>query len=87
LTEAGKQGFEALATSCPQPGDNGSWDNLLKESPDRIKTEVVEDYPTLRFAQPLFIGAGLADTVVLPEHQYDRRHSVSRRSNCRDTLL
>jgi hypothetical protein len=28
-------------------------------------------YPTPRFAKPIFIGSGLADTIALPEGQYD----------------
>ena len=70
LTEAGKRGFERLATSCPQPGDDGSWDASLKTMPDRAQAAPVEDYPTLRFDYPIFVGTGLADSAVLPVYQH-----------------
>lgn len=34
------------------------------------KIAAVEDWPTLRLSQPLFIGIGLADAAALPEVQY-----------------
>jgi hypothetical protein len=71
LTDAGKRGFAAAITSCPLPGDPTiPFDDVLKVMPDRAKTEVMEDYPTLRFAQPVFIGTGLVDTAAVPEFQY-----------------
>ena len=71
LTDAGKRGFAAAITSCPRPGDPTiPFDDVLKVMPDRAKTEAMEDYPTLRFAQPVFIGTGLADTAAAPEFQY-----------------
>ncbi len=71
LTDAGKRGFAAAITSCPLPGDPTiPFDDVLKVMPDRAKTEAMEEYPTLRFAQPVFIGTGLADTAAAPEFQY-----------------
>ena len=64
------RGFNEAAMSCPQPGISSSTDGLLKMMPDRAAVEAVEDYPTLRFAHPVFVGTGLADTAVLPQHQY-----------------
>jgi len=43
---------------------------VLKVMPDRAKAEVMEEYPTLRFAQPVFIGTGLVDTAAAPEFHY-----------------
>jgi hypothetical protein len=57
--ERAAEGFEALASGCPQLGVGGSVDDLLKSMPDRAKPEaVVENYPSLRFANPVFVGIG-----------------------------
>jgi hypothetical protein len=70
LTEAGMRSYAAAATTCVRPGSNVPLDDVLKVWPARAKVAAVEDWPTLRFAQPVFVGTGLADTAVLPEFQY-----------------
>ena len=70
LTEAGLRGFAAAATTCVRPGPTVPLDDVLKVWPDRAKVAAVEDWPTLHFPHPLFIGIGLADAAALPEFQY-----------------
>jgi dienelactone hydrolase len=70
LTEAGKQGYAAAATTCVRPGPTVPLEDVLKAWPERAKVAAVEDWPTLRFSHPVFIGVGLADTAVPPELQY-----------------
>jgi len=70
LTEAGQLGYAAAATTCVRPGPTVPLDDVLKVWPEHAKIAAVEDWPTLRFTQPVFVGTGLADTVALPEFQY-----------------
>ena len=42
----------------------------MKAWPDHAKVPAVEDWPTLHFTHPVFIGTGLADTAGLPAVQY-----------------
>jgi hypothetical protein len=70
LTEAGERGYAAAATTCVRPGPTVPLDDVLKVWPDRAKVAAVEDWPTLRFPHPVFVGIGLADTAALPEFQY-----------------
>jgi hypothetical protein len=70
LTEVGKREYAAASTTCVRPGPAIALDDVLKVWPDDAKVAAVEDWPTLRFAHPLFIGTGLADTAVLPEFQH-----------------
>ena len=69
LTEAGERGYAASATTCVRPGPTVPLADVLKVWPDRAKVAAVEDWPTLRFSHPVFIGTGLADTAALPEIQ------------------
>jgi pimeloyl-ACP methyl ester carboxylesterase len=48
-------------------------DNEFKQSPDQIaaKTNPYRQYPRLKFARPVFVGTGLADTTIAPEIQYN----------------
>lgn len=70
LTEAGERGYAAAASTCVRPGPAVPLDPLLKAWPDHAKVPAVEDWPTLHFTHPLFIGTGLADTAGLPAVQY-----------------
>ncbi len=70
LTEAGQRGYAAAATTCVRPGPTVPLDDVLKVWPDRAKVAPVEDWPTLHFPHPLFVGIGLADVAALPEFQY-----------------
>jgi pimeloyl-ACP methyl ester carboxylesterase len=47
--------------------------NEFKKSRDQIevKTSPYQQYPRPRFAKPVFVGTGLADTTVFPEGQYN----------------
>jgi hypothetical protein len=78
LTEAGKRGFAAAATTCVRPGPTVPLEDVLKVWPDRAKVDAVEDWPTLRFAQPVFVGIGLADTAAQPEFQYGTAAAACR---------
>jgi hypothetical protein len=53
--------------------------------PDRAKVDAVEDWPTLRFAHPVFVGIGLADTAVLPELQYGTASAACRAGSIVET--
>jgi hypothetical protein len=48
-------------------------DNEFKQSRDQIevKTGPYQQYPRPKFAKPVFVGTGLADTTVSPESQYN----------------
>jgi pimeloyl-ACP methyl ester carboxylesterase len=48
-------------------------ENELKKTPDEAIAHAAsyERYPTPRFAQPVFIGSGLADVTAFPEGQYN----------------
>ena len=70
LTADGERGYAAAASTCVRPGPVVPWEPLLKTWPEHPKVAAVEDWPTLRFAHPLFVGTGLADTAGLPAVQY-----------------
>jgi hypothetical protein len=70
LTEAGERAYAVSATTCVRPGPTVPLEDVLKVWPDRVKVAAVEDWPTLRFSHPLFIGTGLADTAAAPDVQY-----------------
>jgi hypothetical protein len=78
LTEAGKQGYAATGTTCVRPGATAPLDQVLKVWPDHAKVPAVEDWPTLRFAHPVFVGTGLADTAAPPEFQYGTAAAACR---------
>jgi pimeloyl-ACP methyl ester carboxylesterase len=65
----------ACLTDLEQVADQNhvTAENALKKNPDdaAAKAASYERYPTPRFAQPVFIGSGLADVSAFPEGQYD----------------
>ena len=79
LSDVGKPVFEAARTGCGSTIANAvdqnhvTAENLLKRNPDdaAAKAARYQQYPNPRFAQPLFVGAGLDDTTVFPEGQYN----------------
>jgi pimeloyl-ACP methyl ester carboxylesterase len=79
LGNAAKPVFELARTACltdlVQAADRNhvTAENVLKKSPEEAAAKVAgyERYPTPRFAQPVFIGSGLADVSAFPEDQYD----------------
>ena len=79
LSEAPMPVFDLSRTACltdlEQVADRNhvTAENALKKNPDEAaaKAASYERYPTPRFAQPVFIGSGLADVVAFPEGQYD----------------
>jgi hypothetical protein len=71
LTEAGQKGYAATATTCVRPGPTAALTDVLKVWPDHATVPAVEDWPTLRFAHPVFIGAGLADAAAVPQIQHE----------------
>ena len=85
LTEAGQRGYATAATTCVGPGPTVPLDDVLKVWPDRTKVAAVEDWPTLRFPRPVFVGIGLADTAVLPELQYGTAAAACRAGSIVET--
>lgn len=85
LTEAGKRGYAEAATTCVRPGASAPLDQVLKVWPHHAKVPAVEDWPTLRFAHPVFVGTGLADTAALPEFQYGTAASACRAGSIVET--
>jgi hypothetical protein len=79
LSDAAKPLFELARTVCEtdleQAVDRNhvTAENVLKKNPDdaAAKAASYERYPAPRFAQPVFIGSGLADVVAFPEGQYN----------------
>lgn len=79
LSDAAKPVFEKFATMCEtdlaEMADQHhlTAENVLKKSPDQeIRKEAAYlRYPVPHFSHPVFIGTGLADTIALPEGQYD----------------
>ena len=79
LSDAGKLVFEAARTGCGSTitdavnQNHVTAENLLRRNPDDAATKAAryQQLPNPRFAQPLFVGTGLADTVVFPEGQYN----------------
>lgn len=78
LTEAGEKGYAATATTCVRPGPTAALEDVMKMWPDRAKVAAFEDWPTLRFSYPVFIGSGLADTAALPDVQYGTATAACR---------
>ena len=78
LTEAGERAYAASATTCVRPGPTVPLEDVLKVWPDRAKVAAVEDWPTLRFSHPVFIGTGLADAAALPDIQYGTAAAACR---------
>jgi ribonuclease BN (tRNA processing enzyme) len=85
LTEAGKRGYATAATTCVRPGPSVPLEEVLKVWPERAKVAAVEDWPTLRFSHPLFVGTGLADTAALPESQYGTAAAACRAGSIVET--
>ncbi len=85
LTEAGMRGYAAAATTCVRPGPAVPLDDVLKVWPDRAKVAAVEDWPTLRFRHPVFVGIGLADTAALPAFQYGTAAAACRAGSIVET--
>jgi acetyl esterase/lipase len=75
LSDASKPAFEAIRTGCNLAGVAAGldWNHVLKKSPDDVVARAARylRYPPLRFAQPVFVGTGLADTTIFPEDQYN----------------
>jgi hypothetical protein len=85
LTEAGRRAYAAAATTCVRPGPVVSLDAALKVWPDDVKMAAVEDWPTLRFSHPLFVGIGLADSAALPAFQYHTAAAACRAGSIVET--
>lgn len=78
LTEAGERSYAASATTCVRPGPTVPLEDVLKMWPDRTTVAAVENWPTLRFSHPVFIGAGLADAAASPDVQYGTAAAACR---------
>jgi acetyl esterase/lipase len=86
LSEAGKPVFESTGMGCLPTLARTAEDNHLDEknwlttSPVDAAANAIryQQYPTPKFAQPLFVGTGLADTAVSPEEQYDLVRAACR---------
>jgi len=85
LTEAGERGYAASATTCVRPGPTIPLEDVLKVWPDRAKVAAFEDWPTLRFSHPVFIGTGLADTAAAPDVQYGTAAAACRAGSIVET--
>jgi pimeloyl-ACP methyl ester carboxylesterase len=78
LTDAARPAFEVAKTACNEIGEAVSRghltvDNEFKNSlaAAAAKAAPYKQYPTPKFAHPLFIGTGLADITTFPEGQYN----------------
>ena len=77
LSDAAKPAFDLGRTACldamiPAAVQNKiTVENALKKAPDQNALNGNQQYPAPKFAQPVFIGTGLADVTVLPEGQYN----------------
>ena len=69
--EAHKSCLADITTAADQNGV--TVENALRKNPDAAiaKAAPLQQYPSLKFAQPVFIGTGLADTTILPQAQYN----------------
>ena len=85
LTEAGERAYAASATTCVRPGPTVPVEEVLKVWPDPATFTAVEDWPTLRFAHPVFVGIGLADAAALPAFQYDTAVAACRAGSVVET--
>jgi hypothetical protein len=79
LTDAARPAFEIARTACftdvAQAARQGQLtvDNEFKKSlaAAAAKAAPYKQYPSPKFAHPVFIGSGLADTTVFPVAQYN----------------
>ena len=79
LSDAAKTAFEAARTGCNQAITSSLTQNQVTAgnvykkdpAPEILKIAPAQQYPFPKFAQPVFIGAGLADVTVWPEAGYD----------------
>ncbi len=79
LSERARPVFEASRTGCltdlaAAADKNGlTVENALRKNPEAAsaKASPLVKYPPLKFAQPIFFGAGLADVTAFPEGQYN----------------
>lgn len=79
LSDAGAPVFEAARTACvatileSAARNHVTRETLMKKFPDDVaaKAAPYQQYPTLRFSQPVFVATGLDDMVVFPESQYN----------------
>jgi len=85
LTEDGERSYAEFATTCVRPGQTLPLEGVLKVWPDHAKIAAVEDWPTLRFAHPVFIGTGLADAAASPDGQYDTAAAICRAGSIVET--
>jgi hypothetical protein len=48
-------------------------DNVFRKAPEEATARAIpfQQYPTPKFAQPVFVGAGLTDVTVFPQGQYN----------------
>jgi hypothetical protein len=79
LVDAARPAFEAARTACltdvreTVTNSNLTVENAFRKSltAATAKAASYQQYPTPKFAQPVFIGSGLADTAAFPEGQYN----------------
>jgi pimeloyl-ACP methyl ester carboxylesterase len=79
LTDAARPAFEVARTACftdvaqATTKDELTVDNEFKKSVGgaAAKAAAYKQYPSTKFVDPVFIGAGLADTTTFPEDQYN----------------
>jgi pimeloyl-ACP methyl ester carboxylesterase len=79
LSDAATLVFDLARTAClpdlalAAERNQVTVENGLKKTPDEAIAHAAsyERYPTPRFAQPVFIGSGLADVTAFPEGQYN----------------
>jgi hypothetical protein len=85
LTDAGTQRYAEAAATCVRPGPTVPVEEVLKAWPAPEKLAAVEDWPTLRFPHPVFIGIGLADAAALPAQQHDTAAAACRAGSIVET--
>jgi hypothetical protein len=85
LTDAGERAYAATATTCVRPGPAVPLADVLKVWPEHATVAAVEDWPTLRFAHPVFVGIGLADAAVPPELQFGTAAAACRAGSLVET--
>lgn len=79
LSDEGKAVFEAARTGCSADiaqvaaRNHMTVDNAFLKKPEDAAAKAIpfQQYPTPKFAQPVFVGAGLADVTVFPQGQYN----------------
>ena len=85
LTEAGERGYAAAASTCVRPGPTVPLEDVLKVWPERAKVEAAEEWPTMRFTHPVFVGIGLADSAAPPHAQYSTATAACRAGSIVET--